>query len=135
MVKHKHSHAWIDRTLNDSIGLAEQYRDQLARVEERVATGLPPHQRLRRTADRMDATTRLTEVIAWALYQKSVAVGEIESDEARQQMPNLNRRGAPGGRDDFHSAEVSALLEEVDRLYARVARLDQMIRSEATLSE
>ena len=123
------SYACIHRMLDDSVDLASRYHDRLAGADDCGVGDLLPDQRLRRMADRLNATTRLSELIVWALYQKSVATGEIDAGEAMQRMPSLCHPDEPLEPVDLHSTEVLALFDDVSRLYARMIRLDGMIRS------
>jgi len=84
------------------------------------------------TGSHLRVTSRLAGVMAWLLYRKAVAAGEIDEAETMRDLPRLDDVSAC--LDDRHDRDVAlpeplrGLLARSHRLYLRVARLDAMIR-------
>ncbi len=96
---------------------------------------LPIPVRLAYSRETMRLSTRLTSVMAWLLMQRAVIEGEMSAadaakDEHRLAGRDLCLEGACAEHDELPAA-LRALLDQSHGLYQRVARLDDMVASQA----
>jgi len=123
--------AFFDKTYKETLSLVEDacaYMEGPAKAER---AEFEPRASLNLTAATLHLTSRLTQVMAWMYAQKAYHGGEIGRDKmlakhrlgARQdaldQSLMAHSTTMPPGLDD--------LLQRTERLYQRIARLDDMI--------
>lgn len=130
--------------LVNSQGFTALYTEGMSLIEE-VAAYLDGDGRVQsRTLSRESAfiyatesmrlTTRLMQLASWLLLQRAVNDGEITAENARTEKSKVKftatpaERGGPGW-DDL-PAQFLAFVEQGDRLFARVMRIDAMDRGE-----
>jgi len=123
--------AFFDKTYKDTLSLVEDacaYMEGPARAER---TTFETHASLNLTAATLHLTSRLTQVMAWMYAQKAYHGGEI----ARDKLLAKHRLGPRHNPLDQSLVAYPAsmppglgdLLERTERLYERIARLDDMI--------
>lgn len=120
---------FIDRTFEEALELLEEVRSYILYEERAERQGLPPAARVRQSLEATRMTARLTNVMAWLLMQKAAAVGEIDSEERLKDENRLGGREACmyGEDDDDLPERMRDLLDKSQRMYVRVARLDDMM--------
>lgn len=107
------------------------YLDGEGRAE---SAALPRESGLMFASESMRLTTRLMQLASWLLLQRAVNEGEITPDTARAEKAKVNflltplDRGGPGYAD--LPVRLLAFLDESDRLFERVMRLDRADRGE-----
>ena len=124
--------AFFGRTYDEALDLVRQTRDYLRDSGSYECSLLDTVAGLAYSAETSRITARLTNLMAWLLLQRAVYQGEISSDEARREAPELGRIKVclePACIEtDRLPARLASLLERSDRLYRRITRLDEMIR-------
>lgn len=84
-------------------------------------------------AEEFRVTTRLTHVVAWLLYRRAIAAGELDEHAAAVEMDPLDDvpacLHALGEACDSLAPGMRDLLNRSRRLYLRVARLDGQLRA------
>ncbi len=121
---------FIDRTFEEALELLEEVRSYILYEERDERQGLAPAARVRQSLEATRMTARLTNVMAWLLMQKAAAAGEIDTDERLKDENRLGGREAClyGEHDDADLPErMRDLLDKSQRMYVRVARLDDMM--------
>ncbi len=125
----------IQRTHREALALAEQARNYIACRGPELRQVLPVDGQAVYAAESMRMSSRIIHVIAWTLAQKAVAAGEIGRDEACDPEWRLGGEavclGEPIGDLDLLPAPMQEMIEDSERLYRRVKRLDDMLGSEA----
>lgn len=126
---------FIDRTFDEALTLLEEVRSYILFEERSDRMELPPAARVRQSLEATRMTARLTNVMAWLLLQKAAAAGEIEADEPLKQENRLGGREAcmdpDGALDEELPERMRDLLDKSQRMYVRVARLDEMLAKSA----
>ncbi len=125
------SSAMFTRLFDEGMALVEEtaaYLDGPGREDSKT---LPRRIALAYAGESMRLTTRLMQVASWLLVQKAIAEGEMEPSEALSEKHRL------GGQDVCRPAMVDGyedlplrlkeLLDESERLYDRVERLDSSL--------
>ncbi len=124
--------AVIDKTFEDTLDLLVEARNYAAFSPSARDDRRTPLEGLAVAGSHLRVTSRLAGVMAWLLYQKAVAAGEIDAAEILRTLPRLDGVDpCLDDRNDRHLALPSGLqglLARSHRLYLRVARLDAMIR-------
>lgn len=122
--------AFFTRTYDETRDLLQEARDYLAHVAHLDTDDLDPETRLRFSLESSRLTARLINLMAWLMLQRAVQAGEIEPSEAIAEAPDLNAHaailGAVGCGD--LPQRMGRLMDRSERLYVRVARLDEMAR-------
>ncbi len=126
---------FIDRTFEEALELLEEIRSYILYEERTDRQGLPPAARVRQSLEATRMTARLTNVMAWLLLQKAAVAGEIDPDEPMKAENRLGGREAcmdplEGPIEDL-PARMLELLDKSQRMYVRVARLDDMMAKSA----
>jgi regulator of CtrA degradation len=136
--------AFFEKTYREALDLLRETRDYLAYCHERDMRNLRPIDRLRFSLESTRLTARLTGIMAWLFVQKALEAGELTALEAARESHCLLRRevclagAAPAGDLAGNAASAAAemprgltsLLERSRRLYARIARLDELTARE-----
>lgn len=122
---------FIDRTFDEALTLLEEIRSYILYDERRDRMELPPTERVRQSLEATRMTARLTNVMAWLLLQKAAAAGEIDETERAKAENRL------GGREACLEGDIDGdvglpdrmqeLLDKSQRMYVRVARLDDLM--------
>jgi regulator of CtrA degradation len=128
------SPAFFNGPYDETMALLIEARNYIAYQESFDQRNLPPHVRLQISYEAMRVTSRLTQVMAWLLAQKAVHAGEITREQGASEDFALSGGDIcadPSGPDNEElPAGLRSLLERSHRLYARIARLDAMVRME-----
>lgn len=128
---------FLDRTYDETLALLTAARDYLTYAVPSARSGLSDADRLRISCEAMRVTARLSHVMAWLLAQRAVGAGELSRADAAKAYKLSD--------DDVCLLETEAtadglpsrlceLLAASRALYARVGRLDTMVR-DAVLGE
>jgi regulator of CtrA degradation len=127
--------AFFGKTYNEARQLLEEARGYFAALEPLERRDLPVAERLKHCTETMRMTARLTQIMAWLLMQRAVHEGEITRDQALADTATLadvavcmepaeaEWKGLP--------SRLVGLLDRSERLYFRVARLDELARRQA----
>ncbi len=126
---------FFSKTYDEALALAVEARDY---VRDRAKTDgclLLPADRLLLSSETLRLTTRLAEVMAWLMLQRAYHAGEVTEAEVRDQDNRLANtricmRVTPSGVHRL-PPRLRDLLQRSERLYRRVARLDEMVMREA----
>ena len=130
--------AMFDRTFDEGMSLVEEtarYLDGKGREEARI---LPRKAAMLYAGESMRVTTRLMQAASWLLVQRAVRDGDMERDDAMHDRYRLGSREICLGRCGEDTSplppELQELLVRSDRLYRRIARLDDILFGEGRLA-
>lgn len=122
---------FIDRTFDEALELLEEIRSYILYEEKSDRDELPPAARVRQSLEATRMTARLTNVMAWLLLQKAAAAGEVSETDRMKDENRLGGREScmedSGEDDDLLPERMRDLLIKSQRMYVRVARLDNML--------
>ena len=128
--------AFLNKTYDEALGLTHEARSFIASVDEARLADVPFATRLIYARESLRLTVRLTQVMAWLLYQKAVHAGEMERAEAAAPDKRLGGRAVCSEHDEAAMTmlppPLRSLMERSHRLYVRVARLDEMVGRDPT---
>jgi regulator of CtrA degradation len=123
--------AMFARTFDEGMALVEEtarYLDGRGRVESR---DLPRKAALLYAGESMRVTTRLMQAASWLLVQRDVHEGEMSPEDAHAERYRLGSREiCLGGHEEgleLLPPTLCDLLVRSDRLYRRIARLDDAL--------
>ncbi len=125
----------------DTIFFKKAYKETLAMVHEacnyidgpgrRACNAMEETDSLYYTAETLRLTTRLTQLMAWMFVQRAVQNGEMTPEEAAKEQHRLGARhtclSSSEPPEGVLPASLEDLLERSERLYRRVARLDDLL--------
>ena len=124
--------AFFDTTFQEALDLTEEARDYLTdRRRQAPEDSTPAPESLVANCEAMRVTSRLTQVMAWLMVQKSVHAGEMTRMEARS--PRFRLAGQDVCKDDTAAQSgdlergLQSLLARSLSLYERVERLDSAL--------
>jgi len=125
------SSALFRRLFQEGMAMVEEseaYLDGPGREDSKV---LPRHVALAYAGESMRLTTRLMQVASWLLVQKAIADEEMTAREAvddkyRLGGQKINAADPIDGTEDLPQ-RLRDLLDQSERLYSRVARVDQSL--------
>jgi len=124
--------AFFGKTYAEAMTLLTEARDYLAYREPIDRETLMPVERLQFCGETMRLTARLTQIMAWLLAQRAVHAGELTQHQALGEHCALAEHAicmevgtAPT---EAVPRRLAALLDRSQRLYVRVARLDELAR-------
>jgi regulator of CtrA degradation len=124
--------AFFSRTYDEAIALLEGARDYIARHEPVDRQRLAAPEQLRLCCETLRMTARLTQIMAWLLAQRAVHAGEISAADVVRQHEALSDVEICMAHKETDLAglpiAMANLAERSQRLYVRVARLDDMVR-------
>lgn len=127
--------AFFDKTYDEALRLTHEARSFIASGDQARLTDAPLATRLIHARESMRLTARLTQVMAWLFYQKAVHAGEIDRAELAAPDKRLGGRTVCSEHDEAALAvlppSLQSLMRRSHRLYARVARLDEMVGRDA----
>lgn len=122
--------AFFERTFEETLRLCRETRDYML-DNGPPAPDAPLSDQLAFCVESMRLTARLTQVMAWLLAQRAAAAGEITADELAGAAWRLAGHtvclAQPAAPAERLPARLRELLERGDRLYRRIARLDDMV--------
>ena len=125
--------ALFDRTFDEGMSLVEEtarYLDGPGREESRA---LPRNAAMLYAGESMRVTTRLMQAASWLLIQRAVREGEMCPEAAAGERYRLGSKEICfGGRDEnleLLPHTLRDLLDRSERLYRRIARLEEAILS------
>jgi regulator of CtrA degradation len=123
--------ALFERTFDEGMSLVEEtarYLDGRGRDESR---DLPRKAALLYAGESMRVTTRLMQAASWLLVQRAVHEGDMSADDAGSDRYRLGSKEiCLGERPDgaeLLPKTLQDLLGRSDRLYRRIARLDDVL--------
>lgn len=123
--------ALFERTFDEGMSLVEEtarYLDGRGRQESR---DLPRKAAVRYAGESMRVTTRLMQAASWLLIQRAVHDGEMDVEAASSNRYRLGSKEiCYGGRTeeiDLLPKMLQELLTRSDKLYRRIARLDDVL--------
>lgn len=83
-------------------------------------------ERIARSCEGLRTTTRIMHAIAWLLNQRSYLMGELSERHLRRHARlSGDLRGPDPDNLDLLEPEARTLVDDVQRLYARLLRLDR----------
>jgi len=123
--------ALFQHTFDEGMSLVEEtarYLDGPGREEQRH---LPRKAAMLYAGESMRVTTRLMQAASWLLVQRAVQEGEMDAEDAQSDRYRLGSKeicfgvGADGV--ELLPAVLQDLLARSDKLYRRIARLDDVL--------
>ncbi|HWI28475.1 MAG TPA: DUF1465 family protein [Stellaceae bacterium] len=121
--------AFFGKTYGEAMDLLVEARDYLAHREPIDRETLVPIDRLRFCGETMRLTARLTQIMAWLLAQRAVHAGEVSQEEALGDHRALAEHAlCMDAPETEMPRRLASLLDRSQRLYVRVARLDELAR-------
>lgn len=123
---------FLDRTYRDAVDLLTQLRDYLA-VPHREPMPDQPAARLEITLETTRLTAMLTSAVAWLMVRQAVGTGELTAAEACR--PEHRLAGGDVAITEHPGVAMPPMLDSLHArcraLYARVARLDELVARDA----
>lgn len=122
--------AFFSKTYDEAFALLIEARNYVAYEEAGDRAALNEMQRLGISLETMRLTTRVTEIMAWLLYQKAVHAGEIGRETALEPDCRLSRQDICLGGANAPAAlprRLGDLMARSRKLYLRVSRLDDLM--------
>ena len=126
--------AFFGRTFDEALALTREARDYLRDYGEEESRELAIEVAAHFSVEIMRLTSRLTNMMAWLLVQRAVHQGELTREEVREDDWRL------GGIDvclkesslppEKLPPYLCDLLRRSERLYLRIARLDDMVAND-----
>jgi regulator of CtrA degradation len=127
----------FQRAFTDGMALVEETASYLEGTGRAEAKELERDAAMLYAKESMVLTTCLMQLASWLLVHRAVREGEMSEDEARQERYRLEMRKPEPISPDDDMAVLSALpqplialKERTDRLYSRMALLDQRMFTE-----
>jgi regulator of CtrA degradation len=124
--------AFFGKTYSEAVGLLVEARNYLAYREPVDRARLLPVDRLRLCRETTRLTARLTQIMAWLIAQRAVHAGEMSQAAALGDQGALAELAvcmdAAEAEGDDMPRPLADLLARSQRLYVRVARLDELAR-------
>jgi regulator of CtrA degradation len=124
--------AFFGKTYGEAMELLVETRDYLAHREPVDRNTLLPFERLRFCCETMRLTARLTQIMAWLLAQRAVHAGELTLHDALAEHSALAELQICMDDEPDSAASLPqrllSLLDRSQRLFVRVARLDELAR-------
>jgi regulator of CtrA degradation len=127
--------AFFGRTFDEALALTREARDYLRDYGEEESRELAVDVAAHFSVEIMRLTSRLTNMMAWLLVQRAVHQGELSREEVREDNWRLGggeiclKKGAVDP--EMLPPYLCDLLRRSERLYRRIARLDDMVASES----
>lgn len=127
--------AFIDRTYQDAMALAERASSYFAYVSDKERGAMSVGAKAALAAESLRISSRIMHAIAWLLTRKAVNAGEIDEAEALKAEHRLGGRSIclADPKCDLGQLPqpVVGLLEESERLYRRIDRLETQLNEQA----
>jgi regulator of CtrA degradation len=124
--------AFFGKTYDEALSLLEDARGYLSVLEPLERRHLEVSEQLKLCTETTRMTARLTQVMAWLLTQRAVYEGEMTQHQALIDTVTLAdvdvcMERAESGWEGL-PLRLVGLLDRSQRLYLRVARLDELAR-------
>lgn len=121
---------FFSRSYDEALALVREARAYLAGPGRLAARQLPPEVGYAYAAESLRLTTRLTESMAWLMFQRALQAGEISEEEAAGDGCRLAHletclTDAPLCDPGLLPDGLASLLERSEALYRRLLRLDE----------
>ncbi len=127
--------AFFSRTFDEALALTREARDYLRDYGEEESGELAIEVARHYSVETMRLTSRLTNMVTWLLVQRAVHQGEMSRDELHEDTWRLGGKEICLGEGKVEAELLPPylcdLLRRSERLYSRIARLDQMVANEA----
>lgn len=130
--------AILDGPYREVMDLLEQARSHAEVTRQTSATRRgPSRDRTRASCEALRVTTRLSQCLAWLLFQKAIHAGELPPEAALDPDKRLDGHAvctaaADAEDDPGIPPELRRLLHRSRTLYERVSRLDRRIEQMAS---
>lgn len=125
-------HIFLDKNYDETVDLLITARDYLSSKGRVDMKGMTPLGRMMFAQESSRVTARLTQIMSWMLFQKSVVSGEMPEDEALQETTGLLDEALcleeSSDRVQYLPPQLCQLLEKSHSLYHRISRIDHMMR-------
>ena len=125
------SSAFFAKTYGETLELAEQARAYVAGPVKVERTRLDGDANMHATTESFRLSARIIQMMAWMFVQRAVEQGEMSADQAASDAYRLGPREACLCLDqraiDRLPPTLKDLMTRSERLYLRVARLDDML--------
>ncbi|MDP6566115.1 MAG: DUF1465 family protein [Alphaproteobacteria bacterium] len=126
--------AFFSRTFDEAMALTREARDYLRDYGDEDSRSLEPAVGLHFAVETMRLTARLTNIVAWLLAQRAVHQGELSREELREEAWRLGAQdvclGEPPVDPEALPPYLCDLLRRSERLFQRIARLDEMVAAD-----
>ena len=123
--------AFFAKTYGEALDLAERARDYMAGPVRAERDRLDAEATMRVTAESFRLSARITQMMAWMFVQRAVERGEMSAEQAGSDAYRLDARKICMTRDQRTIDRLPPTLKDLmtcsERLYVRVARLDDML--------
>ena len=120
---------FFSKTYDEARGLVVEAMDYARDPGEK--TRLPPTLSMLCSVESLRLTARLTQIMAWLLFQRAVHAGEVSPEQAAEPSNRLGGQEVCNGRNGEHIEALPGGLRDLllrsRKLYQRIARLDEMI--------
>ena len=120
---------FFSKTYDEARGLVVEAMDYARDPGEK--TRLPPTLSMLCSVESLRLTARLTQIMAWLLFQRAVHAGEVSPEQAAEPSNRLGGQEICHDRRGEHMQAMPSglgdLLLRSRKLYQRIARLDEMI--------
>ena len=127
--------AFFGRTFDEALALTREARDYLRDYGENDSRDLAIETAAQYSLETMRLTSRLTNMMTWLLVQRAVHRGDLTGEEIRQDTWRLGGKEVCLERGEVDPELLPPylcdLLRRSERLYRRIARLDDMVASAA----
>ena len=127
--------AFLDKTFEETLALAVETEGYMRSALKREARRLAPGGRLRLNLEGMRLVSRIAHVVAWLLDQRAVRDGELTRAELCGRSAPMSDNAVCLAHDStlagYFPPRFAILLERSQKLYLRVARLDDLMRRTA----
>jgi regulator of CtrA degradation len=126
--------AFFSRTYDETLGLLSETRDYITRQQPRECLTIGPADRIAVMQETTRLVARLTQVMAWLMVRKAVAVGEMSREQSLRTEHRLSGQSvclAEADAPPLPQSRLPELLDRSRRLYIRVNRLDELLGRDA----
>jgi regulator of CtrA degradation len=120
---------FFSKTYDEAQDLVVEAMDHVRDPGEK--TRLPPAISMLCSVESLRLTARLTQIMAWLLFQRAVHAGEVSPEQAAEPSNRLGGQEVCNDRKGEHIEALPGGLRDLllrsRKLYQRIARLDEMI--------
>lgn len=126
---------FFKKTYKEAISLVHMAAEYFENNKEPANPTLSDEATLVFTAESLRMTSRLTQIMAWLFVQRAIAAGEIPPEEASVPARRLSGHSTCLPEETVDTSEFpetfTDLLNRSEGLFRRIARLDEMVASDA----
>ncbi|MFB9355985.1 DUF1465 family protein [Sneathiella chinensis] len=131
---------FFSRTYDEALSLVFEAREYLLGPGRLAVKDLSNEGSFCYATESLRLTTRLTESMAWLMYQRAILEGEITAEQGRDENCYLQQQETclpetPSEHFPLLPAGLQSLLERSEALYRRIDRLDQQFRASLEAEE